>query len=49
MTTIGQLVSELFAKYERRFHDEEIAAVATQVIVDELIRTRKCAAKRKAA
>jgi hypothetical protein len=37
MTTIGQLVSVLFAKYEQQLHDEELAAVATQVAVDELL------------
>lgn len=47
MTTIGQLVSILFAKYERQFHDERLAAVATQVALDELLHARK--GKRKAA
>jgi hypothetical protein len=41
MTTIGQLVSILFAKYERQFHDEKLAALATQVALDELLRERK--------
>jgi hypothetical protein len=40
MTTIGDLVSTLFARYERRFHDERLAAVATQVVLDELLRRR---------
>jgi hypothetical protein len=47
MTTIGQLVSILFTKYERQFHDEKLAAVATQVALDELLRERK-PGKRKA-
>lgn len=41
MTTFGQLVSALFAKYERQFHDEQVAAVATQVALDELLRAGK--------
>ncbi len=41
MTTIGDLVSTLFAKYERRFHDEQLAALATQVSMDELLRRRE--------
>lgn len=40
MTTIGDLVSVLFAKYERRFHDERLAAVATQIALDGLLRGR---------
>jgi hypothetical protein len=40
MTTIGDLVSVLFTRYERRFHDEQLAAVATQVTIDELLRKR---------
>ena len=34
--TLGQLVSDLFARYERELHDPELAAVATQVRVAEL-------------
>jgi hypothetical protein len=40
MTTIGQLISELFTSYQQQFHDERLAAVATQVVVDELLRER---------
>jgi hypothetical protein len=36
--TIGQLVSDLFTRYEREFHDEGLAAVATQVRIAELVR-----------
>lgn len=49
MTTIGQLVSVLFAKYEQTLGDEKLAAVATQVALDELLRGRTRAARRKAA
>ncbi len=41
MTTIGQLISTLFANFDRQFHDEELAAVATQVSVTELMSGRK--------
>jgi hypothetical protein len=47
MKTIGDVVSVLFAKYERRFHDEQLAAVATQVALEELL--RKGRPRRKAA
>ncbi len=40
-TTIGQLVASLFTQYEHRYHDEELAAVATQVTVDDLISARR--------
>lgn len=36
-TTIGQLVADLFATYEHRYHDEALAALATQVTFDDLI------------
>lgn len=39
-TTIGQLVARLYEQYAQRYHDEELAAVATQVIVDDLMRAR---------
>lgn len=38
MTTIGQLVSELYSQFERRFHDEKRAAIATQRAVDDILR-----------
>ena len=38
MTTIGDAISTLFAKYERQFHDEHLAAVATQVALAEVLR-----------
>lgn len=40
MTTLGDLVSALFAKYQRQFHDEEIAAIATRIELEELLRKR---------
>ncbi len=36
-TTLGQLVSELFDAYERRHGDPDLAALATQVTVNELL------------
>ena len=36
-TTLGQLVADLFDKYERRFHDEELAAVATQTTITHML------------
>lgn len=48
MTTIGELVSILFSKYQRQFHDERLAALATQITLDELLRESKPAGKRKA-
>jgi hypothetical protein len=44
--TIGQLISDVYTKYERRYGDEELAAIATQVTVDELLRARRLVAKR---
>ncbi len=37
-TTVGDLVAALFDKYERRFHDEELAARATQETLSEVLR-----------
>ena len=34
---MGQLVSDLFARHERELHDSELAAVATQVRLAELL------------
>ncbi len=39
--TIGQLVSTLYTEFERQFHDQKIAAVATQVALEELLRTKR--------
>ncbi|HEY1553204.1 MAG TPA: hypothetical protein VGF94_00145 [Kofleriaceae bacterium] len=47
MKTIGDVVSELFTKYERRYHDAELAAVATEVELDDLLR-EQVATKRAA-
>ncbi len=47
MTTVGQLISTLFANFDRQFHDEELAAVATQVALDELLRGRKRVQQRR--
>lgn len=35
--TMGQLVCDLYAKYERELHDEQLAAVATEIKVTELL------------
>jgi hypothetical protein len=37
-TTMGQLVSQLFDRYERTFHDEELAALATQAMIEEILK-----------
>lgn len=47
MTTIGQLISTLFASFDRQFHDEELAAVATQVALNELLSDRKRVQQRR--
>ena len=36
-TTLGQLVSELVAQYERLYHDHELATVATSVTLEDLL------------
>lgn len=49
MTTIGQLISTLFARFEQQFQDEELAAVATQLALDELLRGRMRGSRRGAS
>ncbi|HUJ58359.1 MAG TPA: hypothetical protein VLX92_07700 [Kofleriaceae bacterium] len=49
MTTMGDLISQLFATYEREYHDDELAAVATQVTLAELLRARGAKRARLAA
>jgi hypothetical protein len=39
--TMGQLVSQLSDKYERRYHDERLAAIATQAAIEEILRTSR--------
>ncbi len=34
---LGDLVSELLERFERRLHDHELAAIATQIAVTEAI------------
>ena len=36
-TTLGLLVSELFDMFEQRYRDPELAALATEVIVNDLL------------
>lgn len=45
MTTIGQLVSVLFTRYESKFHDKKLAAVATRAAIEEMLKRRRRAAK----
>lgn len=40
-TTIGHLVANLFAKYERQYHDARFAAIATQMELESLPRSRR--------
>lgn len=47
MTTIGQLISTLFSNFDRRFHDGELAAVATRVALNELLSGRKRVQQRR--
>jgi hypothetical protein len=37
-TTMGELVAALFDKYERCFHDETLAALATQAALIDVLR-----------
>jgi hypothetical protein len=48
-TTIGQLVAELFDTFEHRFHDEKLAAFATEETVDTLRRAARRHRLRSAA
>jgi hypothetical protein len=47
MTTLGQLISELYTKYERRFRDDELAGMATQIRLEELLGPKTKRANRK--
>jgi hypothetical protein len=49
--TMGQLVTALFDAYDRKLHDEQLAAVATEVRISELLdqRLRRRTHARKAA
>jgi hypothetical protein len=40
MTTIGQLIEQLYSKYERQFQDQELAAAATKRDLDRILRSR---------
>ena len=40
MTTIGQLIEVLYAKYERQLHDHELAAAATQRALERILSKR---------
>ncbi len=48
--TMGQLVCELYTKYERELHDEQLAAVATAIKMNELLegmRRRRLRSRRR--
>ena len=45
MTTIGELISVLFDQYEEQFHDEKLAATATQIVLDEILYDQERSAK----
>ncbi len=49
MTTIGELISVLFDQYEEQFHDENLAAKATQIVVDEILRDQQRPPKERRA
>ena len=49
MTTLGQLVSTLYAKFERQYHDHELAVVATQVAIDEILSAKRRGARPRAS
>jgi hypothetical protein len=36
-TTLGQLVSELYDMFERRYRDPELARMATHVVVNDVL------------
>ena len=40
-TTLGQLVSDLYDMFERRYRDPELATLATQVVVNDVLSTPK--------
>jgi hypothetical protein len=48
-TTMGQLISELFDKYERCYHDETLAALATQAAVVDILRASRARRRRARA
>jgi hypothetical protein len=39
--TMGLLVGEVFEAYARRYGDTELAAIATQVTLDDVMRTTR--------
>lgn len=47
MITIGELVSVLFGQYEAHYHDDKLAAVATQRVIDQLLREHDRARRRR--
>jgi len=41
MTTIGQLIAALYTRFEREYHDHDLATVATQRALEKLLRRRR--------
>jgi hypothetical protein len=37
VTSIGQLVAELYDRYQERYHDDELANLATSTILNQLL------------
>jgi len=48
-TTLGQLVAALFSQYEHEYADAEVAAVATQVRLADLMRAQRSPAPARRA
>ena len=47
--TMGRLIAGLYDDFTRRYHDDELAAVATEVMLDELLaRIRRAQRPRRA-
>jgi hypothetical protein len=40
-TTLGLLISEIFDMFERRYGDPELAALATEVTVNDMLSSRR--------
>lgn len=45
MTTLGELIATLYTKYQRRYRDRELAAIATEVMLDQLLSPRPLPAR----
>lgn len=47
-TSIGQLIAILYDSFERQYHDRELAAFATDVVVNEVLAASSKPARRSA-